>query len=337
MKYRFLGRTGVRVSELCFGCMTFGNFFNVGGVEQNLATAMVDKCLDAGINFFDTADVYASGVSEEMLGKALGPRRPQVIVATKTGARLFGQEPNNAGATRLHILDSVEASLRRLGTDYIDLYQIHIWDNITPLEETLRTLDDLVRAGKVRYIGCSNYLAWHITKSLWLSDIHNWVRFETMQMQYSLLRRDIEWEHIPLCQDQSLSVLPWSPLAGGFLSGKFRRGATPKPEWRRTAPGSNQSDVNRIDEEQGFKVVDELDAIARAHRATVAQVALAWLLAKPAVDSVIIGARSLDQLVDNLGAADVQLTEEEVKRLDAVSAPPSLYPYSMIAVMSAMR
>ena len=337
MKYRFVGRTGVRVSELSFGCMTFGDFLGIGGVEQKLAARMIDKCLDAGINLFDTADVYASGVSEEMLGKALGPRRPQVIVATKTGARLFAREVNKAGATRHHILESVEASLRRLGTDYIDLYQMNIWDNLTPLEEALRALDDLVRAGKVRYIGCSNYLAWQITKSLWLSDVHKWVRFETIQMQYNLLRRDIEWEHIPLCQNQSLSVLAWSPLAGGFLSGKFRRGVTTRSEWRRSAPESSQLEFNRINEEQGYRIVDELDAIAKAHQATVAQVALAWVAAKPGVASVIMGARSLEQLGDSLGAADVHLTEEEVKRLDAVSAPPSLYPYSRIAVRSAAR
>ena len=338
MKYRFLGRTGVRVSELCFGCMTFGPFLDLGGVEQSLATAMVDKCLDAGVNFFDTADVYSSGLSEEMLGKALGSRRSQVIVATKTAAQT-GQGINKVGATRHHILESVEASLRRLGSDYIDLYQMHIWDPVTPLEETLRTLDDLVRAGKVRYIGCSNYAAWQITRSLWLSGVHHWVRFETMQMQYSLLRRDIEWEHVPLCQDQVLSILPWSPLAGGFLSGKFRRGATPKKEWRRGDPGGpvNQMEFLRFNEEQVWKLVDELEVVAKAHQATVAQVALAWLLAKPAVASVIMGTRSIEQLGDNLGAADVQLTAEEVKHLDAVSAPPPLYPHSMLAFMSAMR
>ncbi len=339
MNTRFLGRTGVRVSEMCFGCMTFGpGPFNLGGVDQKVADSMVDRCLEAGVNFFDTADVYSEGLSEEMLGKALGQRRKNVLVATKAAARA-GADPNAGGATRHHIMRSVEASLRRLNTDYIDLYQMHIWDDLTPLEETLRTLDDLVRTGKVRYIGCSNYSAWQVTKALWVSDRRGLTRFQTMQMQYSLLHREIEWEHVPLCQDQGLSVLVWTPLGGGFLTGKFRRGQEPKREWRRGDPDNllNQLDFVRVDRELGFKILDVLDEIAKQHKATVAQVALAWVLGKPAIGSVLIGARTLDQLVDNLGAVNVQLTPEDVQKLDEVSALPPMYPYSMSAFMRTVR
>lgn len=339
MNYRFLGRTGVRVSELGFGCMTFGpGPFNSGGLDQQQANAVVDKCLEAGINLFDTADVYSDGLSEEMLGKALGDRRNQIIVATKCAARV-GQEPNQVGATRRHIISSVEGSLRRLETSHIDLYQLHVWDESTLLEETLRALDDLVTAGKVRYVGCSNYAAWQITKSLWVADSHNWVRFESMQMQYSLLRREIENEHMPLCQDQKLSVLAWTPLGGGFLTGKFRRGHMASRDWRRGDPENplNTLEFVRVDQELGFKIVDVLDEVAKAKNASVAQVALAWVLHNPCVGSALIGARNLEQLADNLSTVNIRLTSEEKQKLDEVSSTPTPYPYSMASFMRSLR
>ena len=329
MNTRFLGNTGARVSELCFGAMTFGGrgyWKNVGQVQQTEADGLVGMALDAGINFFDTANVYSEGWSEEILGKALGTRRAGVVLATKVRGRM-GPGPNDVGLSRTHILESCEASLRRLGTDWIDLYQVHSFDPHAPPEETLRALDDLVRAGKVRYIGASNYTGWQLMKALALSDAQHLERFATLQALYSLIARDLELELVPLSLDQKLGILPWSPLGAGFLTGKYRRGH-PRPHGARRSDAEHQ--FLRFDEEKGYDIVDELERIAGAHEATIAQAALNYLLRKPGVISVIIGARSPAQLADNLKTTTWEMTVEEVARLDALSAPPRVYPYWML-------
>jgi len=331
MKMRFLGKTVVKVSELCFGTMTFGGrsfFKHVGQLGQKEATTLVDMSLEAGINFFDTADVYSQGLSEEMLGKALGKRRKGIILATKVRGKM-GPGPNDVGLSRHHIIEACNASLKRLGTDYIDLYQVHNFDPDTPQEETMRALDDLVRQGKVRYIGCSNYSGWQLMKAMAISDKRGWERFVTLQALYSLLARDLENEMVPLCLDQGMGILVWSPLSGGFLSGKYRRGK-PKPKGTRlTAP---QPRFLQLDEEKGFDIVEELDRIAKVHNATVAQAALNYLLAKEGVSSVIIGARTPEQLADNLKTTDWEMSVEEVSRLDEMSQPVPVYPYWMQAM-----
>lgn len=325
MRMRFLGKTGLKVSELCLGTMTFGGrsfFKHIGEVGQREATTLVDMSLYAGINFFDTADVYSEGLSEELLGKALGKRRKDVILATKVRLKM-GPGPNDIGLSRNHIIESCDASLKRLGTDYIDLYQVHSFDPDTPLEETMRALDDLVRWGKVRYIGCSNFSGWQLMKALATSDKRGWDRFVTLQALYSLLARDLEIELVPLCLDQGLGILVWSPLAGGFLSGKYRRG---KPQPKGTRLSAPLPRFMPLDEEKGYDIVEELDKIAKAHKATVAQAALNYLLAKEGISSVIIGARTPEQLADNLKTANWELTAEEVARLDEMSQPVSPYP-----------
>lgn len=335
MKYRRLGNTGLKVSELCLGTMTFGsNFYTIAEVGQSVADQMVGRSLEAGINFFDTADVYSYGESEEMLGRAVknvGAARESVIIATKVrgamseAAQTGTGDVNNAGLSRQHIMASCEASLRRLGTDYIDLYQVHGWDTATPVEESLRALDDLVRQGKVRYLGCSNWSARHLAKSLYVSEAHDWERFVSLQAYYSLVGRDLEHELLPLCREEGLGVLPWSPLSGGFLTGKYRRD-NPTPEGaRRTA-----FQFPPIDEERGFDAIDVLDEIAQRKGASIAQVALAWLLAQQGVTSVIIGANKMSQLEDNLKAAAIELSPEEIARLSETTAPRALYPQWMI-------
>lgn len=339
MKFRFIGRTGLRVSELGFGCMTFGKWhLNVGNIDQRGANAIVSRCLDEGVNFFDTADAYSQGRSERILGAALGKKRHEVIIASKFGART-GSGPNAVGTSRSNIMKSVEASLRRLNTDYIDLYQIHFWDELTYLEETLRSLDELVRSGKVRYIGCSNFTAWQLTKALWLSDKHHWVRLETMQMQYNLLRREIENEHLPLCQDQVLGLLVWSPLMGGWLSGKFQRGKQARASWRRGDSSNvlNALEFMQVNEDKAYDVIGVLNEIAQARNATVSQVSLAWILARPAVTTVILGARNLKQLNENLLATNISLTTEEVQRLDQISSIGSFYPYNTESFFRSIR
>ena len=328
MRMRFLGKTGVKVSELCFGTMTFGgrSFFKyVGQLGQKEANTLVDMSLEAGINFFDTADVYSEGLSEELLGKALGKRRQSIILATKVRGKM-GPGPNEIGLSRHHITEACNASLKRLGTDYIDLYQVHNFDPDTPQEETMRALDDLVRQGKVRYIGCSNYSGWQLMKALAISDKRGWERFVTLQSLYSLLARELENEMVPLCLDQGLGILVWSPLSGGFLSGKYRRG---KPQPKGTRLSAPQPRFIPHDDEKGFDIVEELDKIAKAHKATVAQAALNYLLAKEGVSSVIIGARTPEQLADNLKTTDWEMSAEEVSRLDEMSQPVPLYPYWM--------
>ena len=329
MKMRFMGNTGIKVSEICFGAMTFGgkSFWAViGALDQSSASALVGQAMEGGINFFDTADVYSEGVAEEMLGKALGTRRKEIILATKVRGRT-GKGPNDVGLSRLHILESCNASLKRLGTDYIDLYQLHSFDPRTPQEETLRALDDLVRSGKVRYIGASNHTGWQLMKALAISERQNLEKFVTLQAYYSLVARELENELVPLCLDQNLGILPWSPLGGGFLTGKYRRGK-PRPEGaRRTNP---KDQFLQFDEEKGFVIVDELERIAGNHNATITQAALNYLLRKPGVSSVITGARTGEQLADILRTADWEMTAEEVKRLDEMSKPPRIYPYWML-------
>jgi aryl-alcohol dehydrogenase-like predicted oxidoreductase len=329
MNTRFLGNTGVRVSELCFGAMTFGGkgyWKNVGQVEQKEADELVRTAIDAGVNFFDTADIYSDGQSEEILGKALGARRKDIVLATKVRGRT-GPGPNDIGLSRKHIIESCDTSLKRLGTDYIDLYQVHSFDGRTPLEETLRALDDLVRQGKVRYVGASNFTGWQLMKALAISDAQNLERFVTLQALYSLIARDLEYELVPLCLDQKLGILPWSPRGAGSLTGKYRRGR-PRPEGARRSDPTDQ--FLQFDEERGFDIVDELERIAGSHQATITQAALNYLLRKPGVTSVIIGARNAAQLADNLQTTTWEMTADEVARLDALSMPPRAYPYWML-------
>ena len=326
MDYRQLGHSGLRVSSLTLGTMTFGGrdkFAKVGTTDVEGATRQIDMCLDAGVNLIDTADVYSGGLSEEIVGRAVRGRRERVLLATK--ARMpMGDGPNDAGLSRHHIIRACEASLRRLGTDYIDLYQVHEWDGATPLEETLDALDHLVDSGKVRYIGCSNYAGWHLMKALGISERRGYQRFVSQQIYYSLQARDAEYELVPVALDQGLGILVWSPLAGGLLSGKYRRGQD-GPEGSRHLTDWNEPPVR--DEDQLYDIVDALVEIAEEHGASPAQVALAWTLGRPGVASLVIGARTDEQLADNLGAADLVLGDEERTRLDELSAPPLLYPY----------
>jgi len=334
MKYRELADTGVFVSELCLGAMTFGGqgqlWKTIGGLEQSAVDSLVDCALDAGINFIDTANVYSLGESEVMTGKALKGRRQDIILATKVRGRM-GDGPNQVGLSRQHIMQQVEASLQRLGTDYIDLYQIHRADPLTNIEDTLRALDDLVRQGKVRYIGCSNLPAWQLMKALAVSDQQGLEKFRCTQSYYSLVGRELERDTIPLIEDQGLGLLVWSPLAGGFLSGKFTRDSQDDSGRRANF------DFPPLDKGQGYDVVDKLLQIANTRGTSAAQVALAWLLANKAVTSVIIGARKMDQLKDNLKAVEVELTAEEIHSLNEVSEIPLAYPAWMEVLGSDRR
>lgn len=329
MKYRLLGRTGLLVSELCLGTMTFfgkGFWEVVGKQGQDLANEIVARSLDAGINFIDTANVYSFGESETMLGKALAGRpRDEVIIATKVRGRM-SDEVNNVGLTRHQIMRSVEASLKRLNTDYIDLYQIHGFDPVTPLDETLRALDDLVHQGKVRYIGASNLAAWQLMKALAYSDQHHLARFESLQAYYTIAGRDLEREIIPLVQDQNVGIMVWSPLAGGLLTGKFDREGN-GPEGTRRA----NFDFPPVNKDRAFDCVDVMREVAKEHGVSIPQIALAWLLHQPAVTSVIIGAKRMDQLEDNLSAVTVSLTDDQMQRLNGVSQLPPEYPQWMLA------
>jgi aryl-alcohol dehydrogenase-like predicted oxidoreductase len=326
MDYRQLGHSGLRVSALTLGTMTFGgrgHWTRVGATEVDTATRQVDMCLDAGVNLIDTADVYSEGLSEEVVGKTLKGRRDRVLVATKARFAM-GDGPNDAGLSRHHLIRACEASLRRLGTDYIDLFQVHEWDGHTPLEETLSALDHLVNSGKVRYIGCSNYSAWHIMKALGISERKNLQRFISQQIHYSLQARDAEYELVPVALDQGVGILVWSPLAGGLLSGKYRRGQD-MPEGSRHLTDWNEPPVH--DEDQLYDIVDVLVEIGEARGVSAAQVALAWTLGRPGVATVVVGARTEEQLADNLGAVDLALDDDERARLDEVSAPRLMYPY----------
>jgi len=330
MDYRVLGRTGLNVSSICLGTMTWGGkgFWEViGKLDVSSAEAQLRLALDAGVNFIDTANVYHEGVSEQILGQALrslGVPRHDVVIATKVRGRA-GKGPNAVGLTRSHILHQVEESLRRMQIDFIDLYQIHGVDPLVPMDETLRALDDLVRQGKVRYLGVSNHAAWQIMKALGQSQQHGWSRFESVQAYYTIAGRDLEREVIPLCRDQQLSVLVWSPLAGGLLSGKFQRDAEGPQGARRS-----QFDFPPVNRERAFACVDAMRPIAEAHGCSVARVAQAWLLQQPAVTSIIVGAKTTEQLADNLAAASLRLTADELAALDAVSKLPPEYPGWMI-------
>src|SRR3954452_9165560 len=325
MDYRQVGRSGLRISTLTLGTMTFGGggpFAAVGAVDLDGARRHIDLCLDAGVNLIDTADVYSSGLSEELVGQALVGRRDRALLATK--ARMpMGEGPNDAGLSRHHLIEACEASLRRLRTDHIDLYQVHEWDGQTPLEETLDALDHLVRSGKVRYIGCSNYSGWQMTKALGVSDRVGLQRFVSQQIYYSLQARDAEYEIVPACLDQGLGILVWSPLAGGLLSGKYRRDQE-GPEGARHLTDWNEPPV--YDEDALYDLIDVLVEVGEAHGVSAAQVTLAWLLGRPGVTSLVIGARTEEQLTDNLAAAGLTLSDDEVARIEEVSRPPLPYP-----------
>ena len=338
MKYKALGRTGLFVSEICLGTMTFGGRGElwpiIGQLDQATANNLLRLSIDVGINFFDTADVYSEGESERILGRAikdLGIARKDVIVATKVRGR-NGPGPNAVGLSRGHIMDAVKDSLARLGTDYIDLYQIHGADLVTPLDETLRALDDLVRAGHVRYIGCSNLMAWQIMKALGVSAAEGRARFETVQAYYSIAGRDIEREIVPLMAEEKLGLMVWSPLAGGLLSGKFRRDFAGPNDARRA-----RFDFPPVEREHAYDIVDAVRPIAERHGVSVARVALAWLLHQTSVMSVIIGAKTPEQLADNIAAADLVLSEDDLAILEKASALRPEYPRWMVDRQNSAR
>ncbi|MCZ8516687.1 aldo/keto reductase [Paenibacillus filicis] len=327
MEYRQLGGSGLKVSALSFGAATFGGgdaFYRAwgnAGVEE--ARRLVDICLEAGVNHFDTADVYSNGLSEEVLGKAIAGKRDQLLISTKAAFQM-GDGPNAIGSSRYHLIRACEDSLRRLNTDHIDIYTVHGFDALTPVEETLQTLDTLVQSGKVRYIACSNFSGWHLMKSLAIAQPYGWARYVAYQGSYSLVGREYEWELMPLALDQKVGTIVWSPLAGGLLSGKIRRNQ-PAPQ------GSRLQQIGsvgyQIPDEKVYEIIDVLDAIAEETGKSVAQIALNWLLQRPTISSVIIGARNEEQLKSNLGAVGWNLTAEQVTRLDKVSQMPVIYPY----------
>jgi aryl-alcohol dehydrogenase-like predicted oxidoreductase len=327
MEYRQLGASGLKVPALCFGVATFGGgteFFRAwGSSDVAEARRLIDICLEAGVNLFDTADIYSNGLSEEILGEALAGKRDKVLISTKATFRL-GDGPNDVGSSRYHLIRECEASLRRLKTDYIDIYHMHGFDALTPVEEALRTLDDLVQSGKIRYIACSNFSGWHLMKSLAASEKYGWTRYVAHQVYYSLVGREYEWELMPLGLDQKVGALVWSPLGWGRLTGKIRRGQGLPAESRL----HKTADIGPpVTEEYLYKVVDALDDVARETGKTVPQIALNWLLQRPTVASVIIGARNEEQLRQNLDAAGWNLTPEQVAKLDAASDTTPIYPY----------
>jgi aryl-alcohol dehydrogenase-like predicted oxidoreductase len=327
MEYRQLGRSGLRVSALTLGTMTFGGrggFQAVGATDVDGARRQVDQCLDAGINLIDTADVYSDGLAEEITGEVIRGRRDSLLLSTKVRMSM-GDGPNDAGLSRQHIIAGCEASLRRLGTDHIDIYHVHEWDGQTRLEETLSALSSLVSAGKVRYLAASNYAGWQLMKALALADRLGFERFAAQQIYYSLEARDAEFELVPLSVDQGLGILVWSPLAGGLLSGKYRRDASPTEQTRHVSGQWDEPPIR--DQDRLYDTIEVLVDVAGAHGVSPAQVALAWLLGRPAVTSLIIGARTEEQLADNLGAAALTLAADERAALDKVSQPELLYPY----------
>ncbi|MFD2571640.1 aldo/keto reductase [Spirosoma soli] len=330
MNYNPLGNTGVLVSELCLGTMTFGGegyWKAMGQLQQDAVNDIVKTALDNGINFIDTANVYSFGQSETLLGqslKTLGLPRNELIIATKVRGRM-GEGKNQVGLGRWQIMQQLEGSLKRLQVDHVDLYQIHGFDPLTPLEETMRGLEDVVRSGKVRYIGCSNLAAWQVMKANGIAEKNGWTKFVSTQNYYSIAGRDLENEIVPMVQDQQMGILPWSPLAGGFLSGKYTRDNKPADDSRRLA-----FDFPPVNQEKAYDIIDAMQSIAEAHGVSVARIALAWVLAKSGVTSVIIGAKNTDQLMDNIKATEVSLTTEQLADLDAVSAIPKPYPQWMI-------
>ncbi|MDR0533614.1 MAG: aldo/keto reductase [Verrucomicrobiales bacterium] len=327
MEYRQLGGSGLKVPVLSFGTGTFGGtrseFFKAWGANDDVkaATRLVDICLEAELNMFDSADVYSNGEAEEILGKAIAGRRDRVLISTKATFR-FGEGANDVGSSRFHLIRTVEESLKRLGTDYIDLFQLHGFDALTPVEEVLGTLDNLVKAGKIRYIGCSNFSGWHLMKSLAVSDRYGWSRYVAHQAYYSLIGREYEWELMPLALDQKVGAVVWSPLGWGRLTGKIRRGQ-PLPEVSRLHAGGGP----QVADEYLYKVVDALDEIAAETGKSVPQIALNWLLQRPTVATVIVGARNEEQLKQNLGAIGWSLTVEQIAKLDAASKISAAYPY----------
>lgn len=323
MEYRLLGRSGLKVSTLSIGTATFGGDGLWGDTDLKDAQRQIDLCLDAGINLIDTANVYADTVSEQIIGEALTEgRRDRLLLATKVRFPV-GKGPNDQGLSRYHLIRECENSLRRLKTDVIDLYQVHEWDGQTPLEETVEALDTLIKQGKVRYVGCSNYSAWHLMKALAIADAAHHQRFVSQQIHYTLHSREAEYELVPLGLDQGVSILVWSPLAGGWLSGKYTRAS--KPTDGRHVRGFKEPPI--YDEDKLYDIIDVINAVAGAHGVSGAQVALAWLLQRPGVASVIVGGRNIEQFKDNLGASRLKLTADDVARLDAVSQPPLIYPY----------
>jgi len=330
MRYKSLGGTGLLVSEICLGTMTFGGagfWTAIGQLDQTVADAIVARALDGGVNFIDTADVYSEGLSEEITGRAIvnsGRKRTDVVLATKANGRV-GPGPNDVGSSRGHIMDAVKASLKRLNTDYIDLYQIHAQDEMTPVEETVRALDDLVRQGYVRYVGVSNWAAWRIMHALGIADRHGWTRFSTLQAYYTIAGRDLERELVPAITEAKMGLMVWSPLAGGLLSGKFDRDGNGPDGARR-----KEFDFPPVNRDRAFDAVDVMREIGEAKGVSVARIALAWLLHQKHVMSVIIGAKSVEQLEDNLAASDVVLSSDELERLDKVSTLPPEYPGWMI-------
>ncbi|MBK7213131.1 MAG: aldo/keto reductase [Bacteroidales bacterium] len=326
MEYRYLGGSGLKVSEISLGAMTFngGRKSDVGNVSQTEATEMTYVAIDLGINLIDTADVYSNGLSEEMVGTALGHRRKEVLIATKVRFPM-NPKPNQSGLSRYHIIEGCEKSLKRLGTDYIDLYQIHGYDPNTPLEESLRALDDLVRSGKVRYIGCSNLAAWQTMKALAISQQMNLEKFISTQLYYSIGARDIEHELIPLCEDQKVGILCWSPLSGGFFTGKYRKSGE-EGKGRRVNKNAASMKYWSLDEERGFRILDVLENISLKKGKNIASIALAWVLHKPMVSSLIIGATNLQQLKENAQASGIKLDAEDLEMLEKVSAPDIPYP-----------
>jgi aryl-alcohol dehydrogenase-like predicted oxidoreductase len=328
MEYRLMGKTGLKVSALCLGAMTFGR-----EADEATSFAIMDRFFEAGGTFIDTADVYTRGVSEEIVGRWMGhKRREDLIIATKVRF-VMGDSANDVGLSRKHIMAAVEASLRRLGTDYIDLYQVHCWDHLTPLEETLSTLDALVKAGKVRYIGASNYSGWQLQKAIELARQNGWEPFRCLQPLYNLLDRTVEWELAHVCANEGLGIIPWSPLRGGWLSGKYQRGMGAPIEGTRieaAEKGGWSERWERYNNEFTWNVIDALFAVAADAARTPAQVALNWLLRQPSVTAPIIGARNMAQLQDNLQAVDWQLTAEQTAKLSAASLAPAPYPYDFI-------
>jgi aryl-alcohol dehydrogenase-like predicted oxidoreductase len=327
MEYRQLGASGLQVPVLSFGTATFGGtneFFKAWGTTQvEEAKHLINLCMDAGVNFFDTANIYSQGTSEEILGKALEGIRNQVLISTKATFPM-GDGPNNFGSSRFHLIEQCEASLRRLNTDHIDVYHLHGFDGNTPVEETLKALDDLVTAGKIRYIACSNFSGWHLMKSLSMSERYGWSRYVAHQAYYSLLDREFEWELMPLGIDQKVSTIVWSPLSSGRLSGKFRRGQ-PLPENNRMSQGGSHGPATNF--ERLYTIVDALDEVAEETGKSIAQISLNWLLQRPTVANIIIGARDEEQLKQNLGAIGWNLTTEQVKKLDSASEVDPIYPY----------
>jgi aryl-alcohol dehydrogenase-like predicted oxidoreductase len=325
MQLARLGDTGLLVSDLCLGCMTFGR---EAGPDDS--RKMIERFVDAGGNFLDTADVYSSGDSEEITGEVIKPFRDDIVLATKV-RQPMGDGPNDVGVSRKHVIRACEDSLRRLGTDYIDLYQIHCWDNLTPLEETLQTMSDLVTQGKVRYIGVSNFTGWQLQKSVDLSDSLGYQRFVSLQPQYSLVERNIEYEVLPVCIREGIGVIPWGPLGGGFLSGKYRKGEQPPADSRIAGAGEDWEEAwHRRATDRNWAIVDVLGSISEHTGKSYAQIALNWLLCQEGVTSPIIGARTMEQLEDNLGGAGWRLSPDQVARLDDVSRLPDIYPYGFI-------